>query len=813
MISNYLKIAWRNLRKSKGFSFINITGLAAGLACFILISLYVVDELSYDRFHAKADRIYRVNSFIRFGGNELTLAVCSDPMGATLKKDYPQVEEFTRLYASSGSKLIKKGDQFITEGKVTHADSTIFNVFTFPALRGELKKALNDPNTVVITKSAALKYFGTVEAAFGNTIETDDNEKTLYKVTAVIEDMPHNSHFNFDFLFSMDNVDYGWGNFLSHNLHTYVLLKEGADYKAFDKNFQQVIQKYVLPQAQQLMEIKSMDEFEKSGNRLTYTLMPITDIHLKSNLFPELAPNGNIQYVYIFSAVALFVLLIACINFMNLSTARSANRAKEVGIRKVLGTERKNLINQFLTESTLTAFISIVLALGIVSLVLPLFNEIAAKSLSFAFLFNWRILPFLLVLPIVVGLLAGSYPAFFLSNFQPITVLKGKFSTASKGSILRSSLVVFQFCASIVLIIGTMVVYRQLGYIQTTKVGFNKEQVMVVDGTFALKNPDAFKNEVMGMQGVTGSTYAGYLPVENSSRNDNSWSKSAVMSPESALSMQNWRIDYDYIPLMGMEIVKGRNFSRDFGSDSLSIIINEKAAAILEYPDPIGQKLYSSGPGGPGQETQQVFTIVGVVKDFNFESLRKNIGPLSFVLGNARYSTAFKVNTSNLQGLVKQVESKWKAMAPGMPFSYRFLDEAFDAMYRDEQRVGKVALIFAVIAIVVACLGLFGLATFMAEQRTKEIGIRKVLGASVPGLVQMLSGDFVKLVLIAFVIAVPVAWYFMTMWLKDFVYRVDLSWWIFLLAGGVALLIALLTVSFQAIKAALMNPVKSLRTE
>jgi putative ABC transport system permease protein len=810
MISNYLKIAWRNLLKSKGFSFINITGLAAGLACFILIALYVVEELSYDRYHEKADRIYRIHSHIRFGGNDLNLAVSADPMGATLKKDYPQVEEYTRLYASQGSKLITKGDQKINEDAVVHADSTFFNVFTFTPIAGDLRGALNDPNTVVITETAARKYFGTTDGVVGKTIETNDNNSTLYNVTAVIKDMPRASHFHYDFIFSMDNVDYNFGNYLSHNFHTYIVLKSGTDYRAFEKNFGQVIQKYILPQAKQFMEIKSMDEFEKAGNRLNYALMPLVDIHLKSTLFPELGVNGNIQYVYIFSAIALFVLLIACVNFMNLSTARSANRAKEVGIRKVLGTERGNLIRQFLAESTLMAFLSIILALGLAFLVLPLFNDILGKSLSYSFLFSWKVLPFLVLLPVIVGLLAGSYPAFFLSNFKPITVLKGKLAKGAKGGMLRSGLVVFQFWISIMLIIGIMVMYQQMNFIQTTKLGFNKDQVLIVDGTYGLNNPDAFKNEIMGLKGVINSTYASYLPVDGSSRNDNSFSKSAVMTTESAVSMQNWTIDYDYIPTMGMEIVKGRNFSREFGSDSTAIIINEKTAQILDFKDPIGQKIYTNAPG---QNTQTVLTVIGVVKNFNFESLRKNIGPLSFSLGRARGSTAFKVSTTDIQTLVKQVEAKWKAMAPGLAFRYRFLDEAFDNMYRDEQQVGRLALGFGIIAIVIACLGLFGLATFMAEQRTKEIGIRKVLGASVPRVVGLLSADFLKLVLIAFIIAVPVSWYFMNLWLKDFAYRIDIGWWVFALAGALALVIAMLTVSFQAIRAALMNPVTSLRTE
>jgi putative ABC transport system permease protein len=809
MFSNYLKIAWRNLVKNKTFSIINIAGLAIGLSCFILIALYVLDELSFDRYNAKADRIYRVNSDIKFGGTDLKLAVCSDPMGATLKKDYPQVEEFVRFYNSNGSKLIKKGNEYINEQRVTHADSTLFKVFSLPAVSGNTATALNEPNTVVITTSTAKKYFGTT-AAIGKMIETDNNE--LYKVTAVIENIPANSHFNFDFIFSMDNVDYGYGNFLSHNFQTYILLKEGTDYKAFENNFAQVIEKYILPQAKQFMQVNSMDDFKKAGNNLSYSLIPLTDIHLRSDRFPELGTNGNIQYVYIFSVTAIFILLIACINFMNLSTARSSNRAKEVGIRKVLGTQKSTLIQQFLTESTLMAIFSLLAAVLIAWMVMPVFNDISSKALTIQSLLNVRIFPLLLALPFVVGLLAGSYPAFFLSSFQPIQVLKGKINAGFKRSFLRSGLVVLQFSISILLIIGTIVVYKQLGYIQTKKLGFDKDHVLVVNGTGALgNNATAFKNEVLNMPGVVSGSLSGYLPVSASARNDNSYSKDAVMSAENGFNMQTWRVDYDYLKTLGMEIINGRSFSPEFGADSSAIIINETTAKILGYKDPIGQKLYASSNDNGGQPF--AYNIVGVVKNFHFESLRQNISPLCLILGNSPWLAMFKVKSANMPALVKQVESKWKTMAPSLPFSYRFLDESFDNMYRAEQRVGKLALVFAVLTILIACLGLFGLATYMAEQRTKEIGVRKVLGATVSNLVNMLSKDFIKLVLLSAIIAVPFGWWAMSTWLEDFAYRIDISWWIFPLAIGIAVIIALCTVSFQAIKAALNNPVKSLRTE
>jgi putative ABC transport system permease protein len=676
-----------------------------------------------------------------------------------------------------------------------------------PAIAGNVNTALDQPHTVVLTRSAALKYFGTTDAV-GKTIETNDNGSTLYKITAVVEDVPKASHFHFDFFFSMKNVNYQWGQFTSQNFHTYLLLKPGTDAKAFEKNFDAYILKYVLPEASQYMNVTSMEDFKKAGNYLEYSLIPLTDIHLRSDRAYELSPSGNIQYVYIFSAVALFILLIACINFMNLTTARSANRAKEVGIRKVLGTERKALIVQFLSESTLMVILSMIIAIVLAYFTLPIFNSIANKTMSLRILTSPLILPLLILLPLFVGLLAGSYPAFYLSSYRPITVLKGKLG--NKRGTLRSALVVFQFATSILLIIGTIVIYRQLNYIQTKELGFKKEQVLIINDAYALdKNVDAFKNEVLSLPGVISGTLSSYLPVTNSSRSDNSYSKSPVMDAHTGFNMQAWLIDYDYLKTMGMEVVKGRNFSKEFGADSSGVIINETTAKILGHEDPIGKNIYRNDNEGK----QIIYTIIGVVKNFNFESLKQSIAPLSFFLKKSTGLASFKVTTSDMPGLLKLIEAKWKAMAPGMPYSYRFLDESFNEMYQNEQRVGKTALLFSIIAILIACLGLFGLAAFVAEQRTKEIGIRKVLGASVQGLVGLLSKDFIRLVLIAFLIAAPLAWYFMQKWLQDFEYRISINWTVFVAAGLIALFIAVATISFQAIKAAMANPVKNLRSE
>lgn len=809
MIRNYIKVALRNLWKNKGYSAINIIGLAVGLATCLLILLYVWDELSYDRFHEKAGRIYRVDADIRFGGTDMKLAVSSDPMGPTLKKDYPGVEQYTRIYASSGGRLLKKGDNFIKEVSLAFVDSTFFDVFSFPLISGNAKTALNDQSTAVISRSAAVKYFGTIDAV-GRTVET--NEKEIYKVTGVMNDMPANSHFRYDFLLSMDNVKYGFGNFLSHNFHTYILLSKNAKASDFTRIFKEFLARHVLPQAKQFMQINSMDDFEKAGNSLNYHLMPLTDIHLKSDRFPELGVNGTAQNVYIFSAVAFFILLIACINFMNLSTARSANRAKEVGIRKVLGTERRNLISQFLTESTLVSILSLLIALVITFLVLPFFNDLSSKTLSIKSLFQPGFLPFLIIIPLFVGLIAGSYPAFYLSSFRPITVLKGKPSSGFRKSSFRSTLVVLQFAATIFLIVATIVVYNQLNFIQNRKLGFNKDQVLVIDNAYVLgNNAKAFTEELLKQPNVVTGSLSSFLPVSESSRSDYTYSRSAVMDMTSGMNMQTWDVDYEYLKTMGMELVAGRAFSKDFGTDSTAVIINETTAKLLGYDNPIGKILYASS--GNDNTTLYPLNIIGVVKNFHFESLRQTVGPLCFRLRESTGSAIFKVRTTNISGLVSSVEQTWKKMAPGMPFSYRFLDDAFDRMYRAEQRVGKISMAFSILAILVACMGLFGLATYAAEQRLKEIGIRKVLGASVTSIVEMLSADFVKLILISALIAFPLSWWAMNNWLKDFAFRVNIGWWVYVVAAGIAFFIALTTISFQAIKAAISNPVNSLRSE
>jgi putative ABC transport system permease protein len=807
MIRNFLKIALRNLKKDQVFSLINISGLAIGITVCTLICLYVVDELSYDRFHENADRIVRLDVDIRFGGSEESYALSSAPSGATLKADYPFVEDFVRLRGTVAQ--FKKDDQIVTEYEVAFADSSLFEVFSFPVLAGNPKKALSEPNSAVITESIAQKYFATKEA-IGKSLVTQNNE--VYKVSAVIKDIPTNSHLQRNIYISMLNLQESKETtWLRQNFITYILLKDKSGAGKLQEELPQIINKYLAPEATRVFNIKSFDDFAKAGNYVRFVLTPLLQIHLHSSRIGEISPGGNVYYVYIFSAIAAFILLIAGINFTNLSTARSTKRAKEVGVRKVLGSLKASLIKQFLAESVLLSFIALILAIGLVYLLLPFFNDLAAKRMVFSLANNPLLFITLFAFAILTGLLAGSYPAFFLSAFKPAEVLKGKFGASAKGGYLRSGLVVFQFFASSCLIICTAIIYLQLDHIEEQNLGFNREQLLIINQAEALGTGiEGFKNEVIQLPEVKNGTISPYLPVP-SWRSNNSYFPEGEIQQDRSVTMQNWGIDNDYIATMGMQIIKGRDFDPQRISDSSAIIINETAAQVLGFTDPIGQKIFSIKSISTGEKSY--FTIIGVVKNFNYESLRANVGALGMLLAKSNSTICFRIETKNLESTIGLIEAKWKSKTANQPLDYVFMDEAFDSMYRSEQRLGKIFISFAVLAILTACLGLFGLATFTAEQRTKEIGIRKVLGASVFQITALLSKDFLRLVLIAFVIASPIAYYLMDKWLADFAYRITIGWWIFALAGLLAIGIALATVSWQSIRAALANPVKSLRSE
>lgn len=810
MLRNYLKIAWRNLRKHKFYSFLNIFGLSLGLASCLLITLYVVDELSFDRSFEHADRIFRINSDIRFGGADMSLAVAPDPLAFTLKKDYPQIEQVVRI-RENGSQLVRRSNstENLKEEHVFYADSTFFELFSVKLLSGDPTQVLDQPNTVVISERDAQKYFGD-EDPVGKPLLIDGEQ--TFTVTGVMQNIPARSHMrDVNMLLSMSSYEDSrrndWG---SHNYNTYVLFREGVDPQQFEQNFETILRKYTDKWIRGFLGA-SLDEVRKSGNYLRYTLIPLTDIHLRSDRTAEINVNGNIQYVYIFAVVAIFLLAIACVNFMNLATARSANRAKEVGVRKALGSERSALVSQFLTESVMLSFFSLALAILLAYFALPLFNNLASKEIEFpiANLWFWLIL---LVTGGVVGILAGSYPAFFLSAFKPLKVLKNTIELEGKGSgYLRNVLVVFQFVISMMLIVGTGVIYQQLNYIQTKKLGFNKEQMLIVHDAYALDNQvKAFKEQVLQIPNVESGTVSSFLPTP-SARTDHTFFPVGQIQQDKGINMQKWAVDYDFVKTLGLEMKTGRPFREDFLSDSTGIIINENAAKVLGYADPIGKKIF--GFEDAQLQKKVIYTIIGVVKNFHYESLRKNIGALSLILYKSSGTVVFKLNGGDMGRTVGQVEALWKKMAPGQPFNYGFMDEDFDNVYRSEQRVGQIFITFAAISIMIGCLGLFGLSAYTAERRTKEIGVRKVLGASVSNIVALLSREFLKLIIIAIVIGSPVAWFAMNRWLSDFAYHIDVSWWMIASAGLLAVLIALLTVSFQSIKAALMNPVKSLKSE
>ena len=805
MIKNYFKIAWRNLRKNKTFSIINITGLSIGVSCFLLIALYVLDELSYDKYNLHAYQVYRIDDHVKFGDFSYEGAETPAIMGPAFTKDYPQIEEYVR-FKNHDRFVVEKGSESFKEDKAVYADSSLFDVFTLPMIAGDPNTVLKEPHSLVITESTAKKYFNATDVV-GRTLVINKNNN--YQITGVIKDIPEQSHFHFDFFFPMSETDQSRdGSWFNYNFQNYLLVKPGTDVKQLEKRLNRTLMADATPQFQSTVNM-SKDDFEKSGNSIQISLMPLTEIHLHSNIKDELGTNGSIQYVYIFSAIAIFILLIACVNFMNLSTARSSNRAKEVGVRKVFGGLRNNLIIQFLTESVFISLLSFLLAIGTVLLSLPFFNQLADKHIRSSLLLNPLMLFGVLLLMIIVGVIAGSYPAFFLSSFQPIEVLKGKLSKGFKGSAIRNALVVFQFSISIILMIGTVVIFNQLNYIRNKNLGFNKDHLLVLQNTYAVNTP-TFRHELLQMPGVKSATVTGFLPVTGS-RGERGFVTSPVFDGKNFTIMQQWPVDENYIPTLQIHLLSGRNFSPEFPSDSDAVIINEAAAKLFGVASPVNKKLYEIKDLATGRLLSN--TVIGVISNFNFNSLHEQVTPLVLKLYPENGSIAIRINTSDISGLLSQIKAKWKAMAPSEPFSYSFLDDEFNKQYSAEQRTGTISLIFSALAIFIACLGLFGLVTYAAEQRTKEIGIRKVLGAAIPDIVGLLSRDFVKLIIISLCIASPIAWWMMNRWLQDFAYRTNISWWIFVVTGLLVLMIALVTSIFQTIKAAVSNPVKSLRAE
>jgi len=806
MFINYFKVAIRNLMKNKVYSFINILGLAVGIACCIAILLYVRDELSYDKFNIHGDQIYRLCLNLKLGNTESHNPESPPPMGAALLHDFPEVLSFTRI-RKFGFPVLRYKNKTFSEERFFQVDSTFFNVFTVKFLEGDPKVALTQPNNVVITESMAKKYFGNKDP-MGKILNADRN--TDWIVTGVVQDVPKNSHFHYDFLGSLtSSSDSRSTSWLSNNYYTYLLLRKGTDAEVFQKKINSDILKYVGPQIQAITST-TLNQLRNQGDKYEYFLQPLLSIHLHSHLDYEIERNSDISYVYIFSIIAVVILLIACINFINLETARSEKRAKEVGIRKTLGSNRSQIVGQFIAEAVLMSMLAVMLAVVLDEIFLPLFNNIAGKEMSASIFENIYSIPLLLIFAILVGIFAGSYPAFYLSSFQPVKVLKSELRRGNRKSVLRSSLVIFQFAVSIALFICTFIINNQLKYIQTKNLGFNKEQVVIISKTDdignqiqsfekgLLANPDVLKvSNSSAIPGNQGGNYSGC---------------SLKDTPGSQLrDAMIMTCDENFAEVYKLKMKQGRFFSVEYPSDTAAIVVNEALTKSFGVKHIIGKYLVF-----PGDVQTFTYQIIGVVKNFNYESLHKEIRPLAIRLYPERGFGQFvsvRIAPNNYQSTISFLQNTWRKYAGNEAFEYNFLDKDLANLYLNEQRTSNIATIFSVLAIFIACLGLLGLAAFVTEQRTKEIGIRKSLGASVPEIVILLSKEFTKWVLVANAIAWPLAYFIMNYWLMNFAYRITITPWVFIISGIIALLIALLTVSIHAIRAATANPILSLRYE
>ncbi|GAB3220328.1 ABC transporter permease [Algoriphagus aestuariicola] len=807
MWKNYFKIAYRNLLKKKVYSLINVLGLGIGMACCVLIFLFVQDELSYDNYHEKGDRIYRLIHGSRSpeglteGAEEAPFWVWHNaPVGPALKEEFPEIDKIVQ-FSGRSDLLLSYGETTLQEDGVFFMDSTVFDVFSWKLLRGNARTALVAPFSIVLTESTAKKYFGD-EDPLGKTLKGSESAGRAdagdYTVTGVMADVPSNSHFTFNALLSLStfkqsrpDVFDAWGYV---DFYTYFLVNEGFDPVAFEAKLPDFIQR------------------RRGGGDDKYAIKveALKDVYLRTTAQRLPGETGSLTNIYVFSMIGVFILAIAMINFMNLSTARSMERAKEVGIRKSIGADRESLIYQFLGESLIIVILAAMVAVVFVSVALPLMNDLTGKEFLINQVINWQTIPFFVGIILIVGLLAGSYPAFVLSSFQPVSILKGLSKANPKGALLRKGLVIFQFSLSIALIAGTMIVYTQMGHLLDKDMGFDKEQMLVLDYNYDEQvnfMSSALKSELEALPSVNSAAFSRSVP--------GSYFPNAYTTIENAdgemfgQAQPVFQVGIDFVNHYGLELVAGRSYSRDYPSDSSSaLVLNEAAARQYGYANPadiVGKKFDQWGRAG---------TVIGVVKDFNYISLHRTIEPLTlpFEAYASRY-LSLKVSSEDLPATIAQVEQIWEKLAPHRPFLYSFLDEDFNNQYQSDFRFRRIFTTFSVLAILIACLGLLGLATYTAEQRTKEIGVRKVLGANVSSIVGLLSKDFVKLVLVAIVIATPVSWYAMNKWLEGFAYKVPVHWWTFAIAGILAVVVALVTISFQSIKAALMNPVKSLRSE
>jgi len=793
MLRNYFKIALRNLWRHKAFSIVNILGLAVGMTACFLIYLYVHFETSYDAFNTKSDRIYRIISDIKTPSELLQWSSTSSPIAINMQHDFPEVESSVRIGPESF--LVRKGNEKFQETNTLVADSTLFSIFDFPLVHGNPATALKEPLSIVFSQTAAKKYFGDANPIGQTVLLTGEGFPAL--VTGVMKDIPENSQIKADMIVSMSSLrrfqphslDSEWINF---GVQSFVLLRPNANAKALEAKLPAFVQQH------------TGASLAKAQMQLTLHLEKLRDVYLYSTR--DDSKTGNINNVYIFSIVAIFILAIACINFVNLTTARSADRAKEIGIRKVAGSTRWQLAKQFLGESIVVALLAFVVAVLLSWLLLPLFNQLAGKQVSPPFFRQPVYILYLLGVSLVIGFISGLYPATVLSSFRPVSVLKGRFVSGSGGTILRKGLVIFQFTISIALITATIVVYMQLKYMRAQDLGFNKDQTMVIN-TNGDPAKESFRQSLTGIPGVVSTTFSSGVPGGDIAT---AYSKLENHGGEmQTTSLMVYFVDFDYLQQYQMKILAGRGFSRAFGTDTTqAMVINESTAKLLGYSsvaDAVGKKFEQWGRQG---------RIIGVVKDFHYMALQQEIKPMVLRMEpNAYQMLSVKVAANNLPATISAIETKWNAAIPARPFSYEFLDQSFNKQYQDEEQFGRLFLNFAILAIFISCMGLLGLASYSTLQRTKEIGIRKVLGASVSNIVGLLSVDFLKLVLIALLIAVPVSLFSMNKWLQDFAYRIHLTWWMFVLAGILSIIVAFVTISFQAVRAAVANPSSSLRSE
>jgi len=807
MWRNYLLVSLRNIRKYKGFSLINIAGLAIGIASCLLILLFVQSELSYDRFHEKTERIYRVGFTFHVGTNQFDAALGPCPLAEALVENFPEVQSAARIFARQsrgGDVFVRFGEKRYKENKFLWADPELLDILTIPFIKGSPEEALAQPNSVVMTAAAAAKYFGQ-EDPIGKMLELGDG--SLYMVNGVTESWPEHSHFHFDFLASFSSLPKSKDlDFYDTAVFTYILLRENASIDEMESKLPEFSGKCMAPIIEKIMAVP-YKEFLDSGNFIGFMTQPLRDIHLRSDWGNELEPQGSFNTVIIFSAIAILILIVACINFINLTTARSTQRANEVGVRKVVGSSRGQLIRQFLSESIFLCFLSFLFALIIVEFSLPVFNNLVGKEFSSSQIFDWSFLLVLLVGALVIGTVAGSYPAFLMASFRPVSVLKGKMQSSTKGRRFRDALVVFQFCTSVVLLVGTSVIYTQLHYIRNKELGFDKEHVVVIQRAEKLGSQQlAFKNQLYQNPDVLSAVFTDSLPQM--------LLEAKVFQKEGEGSQENNTLititaDYDLLKTYGIEIITGRYFERERSTDATAVVLNEAAIKALDIQDPLEKRLILVGL------KRKPMDIIGIINDFHMESLHTKIGPTAVILTGARPSVllSVRVRPGDLPKTLGFLENQWKDFTNNQPFEYVFFDDQFDMLYKAEIQAGKVITAFACLAVFIACLGLLGLASFTASQRTKEIGIRKVLGATTSRILVLLNKDFVMRVLVANLIAWPLAYYAMNKWLQNFAYRIRISIWMFLASAVIALLIALFTVSYQTFKAARGDPVDSLRYE